>query len=441
MPKYICRITLLLFLSTSTLHCQVLIGTVTDSDYHPISLSNVLDTITKTTITCNGSGEFILTITEHSVLKISHSDYEHDIFSAFTRQNSDTIYLNFVLTKKVQLVQEVIVTSQRLKTVVDQRNVNLIDYLPFRDFIMTIKSSKSERILSLEGIDTTFHEFNLGKIRAKSLFEDCFGNVHLLTKDSSYQIWIDSNLHILSSSSRKKFDELVKPCLADFSDNNIFFNFSKRNRKYTLTSINKETKQKNFFFHLHDEIGESVATSHYWSIISYYYQHIPEHANMIALGVWDGNLLTLNLYDPEFDRMIVWYLKIRAVELNIQSFHAKNELIVFDQFSDSVHVFNEANDQTKTLPYSFAHGSIVFDVIHDRYTDTFYDLSISNGIYTLESINPVFNTTAELLKITIAEIPFAKNIKVFNDWVYFVVEENSFYGLHRIKMPIVQTIR
>ncbi|MFT5581747.1 MAG: hypothetical protein ACI9G9_001006, partial [Psychromonas sp.] len=292
--------------------------------------------------------------------------------------------------------------------------------------------------MSIEGVDTTFFEFNLGRIKAKSLFEDCYGNIHLLSKDSSYQIWIDSTFQIVSTSSIDIFNKLLKPCITNFSGKNVFYNFTNRNRKYTLTSINKKSKEKNFFFQVHDEIGEKVATSHYWSIISYYSQHIPEHANMIALGVWDGNLLTLNFSNPEFDQMIIWYLKTRAVELNIQTCQGKDNLIVFDQLNDLIHVFNDQNALFTSKLHPFKKGSTVFDVIQDKGSNTFYERTIQNGVYTLTSLNHLFEGGSSIKQITISEVPFATNIKIFNDWVYFTIKENHYHGLYRLKISETQ---
>ena len=418
------------------LNSQVLIGTVVDSEYNTIGFANVYDTINKKQVTCDFVGNFILNLEEQTVLEISHSEYENKEFSISANHQSDTIFMTFVLNQKVQLVPEVIVTSERLKRMTDQSNINIVDYLPFKDFILAIKTSKSKKMLSIEGVDTTLQTFNLGKIKAKKLVEDCYGNIHLLSKDSAYQIWIDSSLQFISTSSIEKFNRLLKPCVADFSEQNVFNNFTNRNRKYTLTSIDKKTKEKDHFFHLHDEVGEQVARSHYWSIIIHYYKHIPEHKNMIELGVWDGNLLSLNLYDPDFDRMIVWYLKIRAAELNIQTFQNENSLIVFDQFSDSIRIFDEKNKVIKELSYAFAKGSTVFPILQDRYTNVFYDLSIAQGVYTLTAITPTYDESISPRQLTISEVPFATNIKIYNDWVYFLIEENGYNGLHRIKVPI-----
>ena len=427
---------LLVALIPGTLQSQVLLGTVTDSDYNPLIGASIDDTLSGSEVTCDLAGSFTMKITDGTILRISHPEYESKYFSISGKSVSDTLFLNFILTQKISLIPEVVINSKRMERVIDQKNTNVIDYLPFNDFILTIKSAKGKKFLSMDGQDTTFMKFDLGKIDEKSFVEDCFGHVHVVTKVSSYQIWIDSDFHIVASSSIKKFNELVKPCAANFSDRNVFFNFTNRNRKYTLTSITKETKQKDYFFHLHDKIGEGVARSYYWSIIRIYNMAMPDYANMIALGVWDGNLLTLNFSSPEFDAMVTWYLKIRAVELNIQAFQTDDKLVVFDQFSDSIHIFDAQNKPLKHLDYSFPKGSRIFDVLRDRHNNTFYEFSVKQGVYSISSINPVFETNSLRKHLTISEVPLAKNIQIFNDWVYFLVEENGFHGVYKIKIPV-----
>ncbi len=424
-------ILIVLFASVSRLDSQVLIGSVTDAEHNPIGFAQVEDTLTRKKTSCNFSGNFVLTLNGQTILKITHPEYESKNFPISPSKKSDTLLLNFLLPEKRQLVSEVSVTSDRLKKVTDQENVHVVDYLPFKDFILTIKTSKSRRLLGIEGVDTTLQEFDLGKIRARSLFEDCFGNVHLLTKDSSYQIWIDSSLHIVSTSSIETFNKLLKPCVANFPENNLFYTFSQHNRKYTLTAVDRQTKQKNHFFHVYDTLGAKVAQSHYQSIISAYHERIPDYANMIALGVWNGDLMTLNFYNPE----ITWYLKIRAAPLTIQAFQTDNGLVVPDQFSDSIHVFNDQLMLLKKVPYSFRKGSTVFPTIQDRYTHFIYELSKSNGVYTITAIDPALDHRISPRQLILSEVPSARNIQLFNDRVFFLVEENGFSGLYRIKMP------
>lgn len=76
-----------------------------------------------------------------------------------------------MLNQRIQLVQEVSVTSERIKKVVDQQNSNVVDYLPYNDFILTIKNSKEKRLLSLEGPDSTLNEFDLGRIKHVLFFK------------------------------------------------------------------------------------------------------------------------------------------------------------------------------------------------------------------------------------------------------------------------------
>ena len=78
--------------------------------------------------------------------------------------------------------------------------------------------------------------------------------------------------------------------------------------------------------------------------------------------------------------MVTWYLKIRAVELNIQAFQTDDKLVVFDQFSDSIHIFDAQNKPLKHLDYSFPKGSRIFDVLRDRHNNTFYEFSVKQGV-------------------------------------------------------------
>ena len=317
-----------------------------------------------------------------------------------------------------------------METVVDQKAINVIDYLPFDNAILVLKSYKRERILSIEGQDTTYRSYGLEKLKATSIFQDCFDNIHLLTEDSAYQIWMDSTLQFISSSGIKDFNDAVKSCIADFNESNVFYNFTNRNKKYTLTSIDKKSKTRNTIFISHDEVAEQVAQVCYDSIIRMYYKVTPDYANIISAGAWSGDLMELNSINFHLDWLISWYLKVRGTKLNIQSFQWENLIYTLDQFKDSVYIQDDSNKLLEVKPHSFAKSNRVFDVIQDRASGSFYELELKNGIYSLTQVTLESNKASK--EIVLTEAPLCKNIQVHDDWVYFMVRQNDFYQINRI---------
>lgn len=56
-----------------------------------------------------------------------------------------------------------------------------------------------------------------------SLFKDCLGNVHVLTRDSCYQVFTDSSgIHLIYPTTMEKFDAILKNCVASTSSKFFF---------------------------------------------------------------------------------------------------------------------------------------------------------------------------------------------------------------------------
>lgn len=408
---------------------QTIKGLVVDADEKPVEFAEIFDTISGTKTISNQSGFFELEISGSCALEISHPLYVTEFFKLSDSDITNEVKV-YSLNERIQLVEGVTITSERMETVVDQRNINVVDYLPFDNALLVLKSHKGKRLLSIEGQDTTYRTLEIGKLKPKEIFLDCFENIHLLSHDSSYQITLDTTVSIVARSSIKEFDYLVKPCVADYDHSRVFGNFSDHNKKYTLTSINDETKAKEHFLHIYDKIGKSVARTCYYEIIGRYFAVTPEHENIIKDGAWSGDVMELPSLDHHLDRMIAWYVNVRATELNVQSFQHNNLLFNVDQYSDSIRVYNELNQLIYSEKHDFFKSKRVHDVLLDRTTGALYEQFIENGVYSVRQISMDERAIPKSLKLD--EVPFCKNIQIHNDWVYFMIEQNGFYQVNRI---------
>ena len=247
--------TCLLCLTQSAILGQNLKGEILNNKSEIMPFVKVKDTVYQTYTLSDQYGRFSIPIQDSSVLVFSYMGYKPKYL---TIDNSELFYdgITIEMENYIKLLSRVDVTAKRVKKVVDQYSVNVLDYIPYTDFSLVIKSYKNEKYLSIEGYDTTYYQFNISETKAKRLVEDCYGNIHILSKDSAYQIWLDTSMHYISTVSLSDFNEFIKPCIADFGDRTVFYNYSNHNKLYTLTSIGKTTKEKNHFYHARDKIAE-----------------------------------------------------------------------------------------------------------------------------------------------------------------------------------------
>jgi hypothetical protein len=407
-----------------TASAQTISGLVIDKSERPIQFAEVFDTLSKNKTLTNELGLFELVILDSFALEISHPQYAPEFFSLQV-YDDQTMNATYVLREQIQLVDEVIISSERMKTVVDQKDVNVIDYIPFDLATLTLKSHKRKRYLSIEGLDTTFRSFPITfSNKVNELYIDCFENIHLLSEDSAYQIWMDATLEVAARISIKDFNAYVRPCIANFDTLSVFQSFSNHNKYYQVSTLKKGEGEPRTIFTEHDEVAEQVAQTAYNKIIHSYHRSTPDYLNVIKLGTWTGNLVEIASPGD-----YVWYTNIRAAELNIKSFRYKDEIYVMSQHSDTIYLFTPEGELLRTMPYSFWKGSTTYDVLFDRASGTFYEINLDKG--QLKIVQLPINTD-EPAQLHITESPFCKNIKIHQGWVYFMLKQNDFYQINRI---------
>gem|GEM_PF-6738743 len=430
MMRHLILFLLLYLWSSAEVSSQTLIGTITNENLEPLPFAEVYDSINNNRINGDVNGTFVLNL-EHASSNVSiyHPEYQTERFLLpDSLQPTDTITRIFVLLNKVQLVEEMQVYSERMQTVFDEANMNVRDFLPINDGLLVLSSQKRRCTLSILAYGKVVNSFELNNCSAHTLYRDCFGNIHLIGDKEATQIWLDNDLHYISTSPIKEFESTVANCTGNFEKTTVFETFSNRNKKYTLTAINKERRNKKHFYHCYDKAGERVARTHYRLIIMEYFKRMPEYKNVISLGVWTGDLKELDVH-KDIHTMIAWY-RVKEARLKIQTFQNDQGLLTFNQFNDSIYYFDNEFNTMESEHYPFAKSNRIFDVIQDYGTSKYYELTQHNGIYTLTGI-PVWGEDNSG-SLSINEVPFAEKIKIHDNWVYFLLSENGFNSIQRI---------
>ena len=417
-------LTFFAFITIQNLSAQQLSGVIIDENNETLIAVNVKDTIYKTHVLTNTNGAFYIGTKSNSVIEISFMGYETVYLKKFN--NDDTIKLK---TNARQLGTFTI-TSNRIKNVIKRKSVNVLDYIPYKEFTLALTVFKNKKYIALEGIDTTYYKFKIDRINGKSFHEDCMGNVHLLSKDSAYQLFLDNELYIIDAISLTKFNKEIKPCVAKFDENFVYHEFTNHNKRYSLSYFDtKKFTEENFFISW-DKEGEKVAKVEYDDILAYYHKVTPQISNVIKNKVWNGNLLAL-ANDPELVKMISWYLKIKGKEIDVKSFQNRNYLTTFDLLNNDIVVFNNNGKQIHETTFKTDKKNFK-DIMIDKYNFNYYQLNLNKGIYSLYRVD--INKGELVQNFTLTEFPFAENIKVFDNWLYFTAAENGYQKLYRVSI-------
>ncbi|MCC7452722.1 MAG: hypothetical protein IT222_01040, partial [Crocinitomix sp.] len=182
---------------------------------------------------------------------------------------NDTLKMIIKLTPKTRLLNEVIILAKETNTYYDVQNSFVIDYYPYGDLCFYTTKEKGERYLQLNRGETVIHKVKIN-FSSTEFFLDIFGNFHLLSKDSAYQIWSnEAQLSWLNPISLDVFNQQILP-LVGKTDSCIFIQKKElANKFYSVNSLKNDTSI--VCYNTFDKIAYQVAKSQEIKIINMYY--------------------------------------------------------------------------------------------------------------------------------------------------------------------------
>jgi hypothetical protein len=197
-----------------------------------------------------------------------HLNYKKNALTIDTLKNTTTeLTLVFRLQKKENILGEIVISS---KTEITNVASNIIDYNFIDNKIVVLNYKvpphQSEITILNEQLDT----LNISKLyfEPESLFKDCFGNIHVLSADSSYQLFYQNAvLGIYAPYPIIEFEKKLGNCYTSTNDfiyfiekrgsimitNTIFRPFPSKNDALSYFYITKKTKKKDALFDAFDK--------------------------------------------------------------------------------------------------------------------------------------------------------------------------------------------
>ena len=134
--------------------------------------------------------KYVLKVNNLDSIWIEKNNLITDIY--IIQLKKDTIKVELNLHPKPQEIEEVKVIYEKYKKISGRNNENVLDYLVFPEnqSILIIKSLKSNYYLEfISGKNFFEHKLDF---KPERLFLDIFGNSHVLSKDTAYQLVIEN---------------------------------------------------------------------------------------------------------------------------------------------------------------------------------------------------------------------------------------------------------
>ncbi|MGB0934027.1 MAG: hypothetical protein ACPGU5_07070 [Lishizhenia sp.] len=420
-------------LFTTIFHAQVLELTVTDLDHVPLKRVEVENILTQKKKRTNVEGKAFFKIDTVLVLEIYSEAYDSKLIKIAPKTGLDTLRRTIALEANFQLLETVEITSGRVKSSLNLKSMNVIDYVPYANYTLALVKFEGKRYLSLNS------QFNKPLIQKKLYFwqrelelkEDCLGNVHVLTNDSSFQITIkDSTFHLVQPRKKVDFLNEFGSCFADFDKFQFYSVYELHDRVFNVFSAKKSNKSVLPVFSILDEETYLVSKSLLNEIVFLYNLNQFGKYNIISLGIWDGNINHLGV-NRNIVQKIAFYNALLTKASGVRAFKYKNEVVVVDHINKKLHKANSEGEYIDEYAFDFKMLEEPW-FMQDKTTQQLYALEKNGKKVVVYRLNLTENTVQ--LVTTVDDYSYPENIKFDNGWLYFLGFQNQFKKLFRIKV-------
>ncbi len=328
-----------------------------------------------------------------------------------------------------QNIEEVVISTKRKKTIVfEDPKYYIVDFTVSETrALLLMKNFGTYYIYELDEDMNFRHKLRL-KVNANSLFEDCFGNVHVVTRDSVYFILNDSfGIFLTETHSRHQFMSAMEKCVGVTSEKIIFENRSAIEQYQTFYTLDKDSAYRNIIYEIND------------STIS---RSLRDVDSLLQSENFDSTYATLRDLNGSNEANAFGIKKSKNQNKSNFFFRHKrpkyNPMFVVD---DTLYFFNHAEgriDQmdelgneisSRDIDYQFKKGwkKIVYS---DKAKRKFYAVWMKNGAQNLIGIALTDDEQDFGSKITKHAYP--KKVIVRNGFVYYAYKPNYDANLNKL---------
>lgn len=329
------------------------------------------------------------------------------------------------LKPKIRALDQVDILLEESDAFYNVENSNVIDYYPYDQLCFFAIKYKGDHYLELNSESKNIHSVKLN-FNPTEFYLDIFGNFHLLSVDSAYQIWLsDTQLSWLKPIPLSDFNEQIRPIVGTAQKCVYSQKYELVNKYYTIKHIEKDTTF--ISYQSFDKVAYRVAKNQEYKIIAMYYAAVTPVQNVIENGIWDGDFVKL-AEDFGLMQEVGWYEGVLSSPIRCEAFGMKEYIAVIDFFRDSVSVINPQSGALIQQSKIQGPASRATEVFYDYFFDIIYFIENTGKGLDIYTLNPI-DGTSKLMK-GIYGVPFVENIKISGDWVYFELRERS--GFNKI---------
>lgn len=416
-----CLILLLLLTCSCVTRAQVtLFGLVRDSVTHEvIPFANILVKGTVKGTSTDEQGSFRISADSVPVtLVVTCIGYRTTEFMVTKAHTANTI----LLAPVTRLLNEVVISSDAMKCLQKDRSLMAADFEFYDNYLLLLahKDFRSpSRLMLLDengnNISTLYVSSSM-----ESLYRDCFGNVHVLSADSAWQVHYDyEKLQLVYPVSSVQLKQSVYPCVA-MKGQSVFMQFTSFHGLRAEYFVGRGGFHQRFYY-ASDTAGVQFITSNY--DLNYFLQK----RRMGEGYQYPVRFIRKHLVQLQSEVILDPTQRMLISPINAPLLMHDNAAWIF-QFPDSIALrFNDALQIVDSVKLDFhRHNNWTGDMFRDEITDQLYTTYLKEGILRICALNDVtFQIENE---IVLDNVPYPASLQIRNGVAYFLFlnrKENS----------------
>lgn len=346
-----------------------------------------------------------------------------------------------VMQHKTNSLQEVTVTENASHLAYENKTVWIMDYKVQDDGIYMVAGDGTASVLL--HLDFEQDTISLKPVASKyqKLYQDAFGNLHLIGPDSTYQIYCDSKqLHLLYGTKIDVFRQKLEPVKIVTDSIMVLQNYANMQQQLVYLMVNRNNKQISVMADLNGTAAEmarnartDVIRDQKMDMLETEFQEMPP-----IKGVTEGTLRS-NFRTDEIDverrKLMVmnFYNRIRFKPIFCPAIPIRDSIYIFDFQNNNLLKFDNLGHHTSTCGIDF-HKTGYFKnlemknpwdekLIVDAVTGQCFAQFSNDGIVTLKEID--LNDGKVKREIRLTDHSFPQNIQVYNGEVYYLFLNNT----------------
>ena len=381
--------------------------------------------------TTDGSGKFSMkTPYLPLLLNVKHPFYKsYEQVVTRTNRLNDTVFLEIVLEEKSTDLDEVVISSDRVRWVYPIKNTHIIDFeVSPKGLLLLCKEKKKYWLRKTDQNDSTLFELTIRE-HPVSFFTDCMHNTHVVYRDSSYQIvQSGDSLSLMKGLLWQRVRAALYPCALEYEGLFYFRDYGKHNQIANFTTYDSLTHARAPLYVAQDRKAMR-------SLDEYYAE---------AGGLKNGEEIihatdsaSLKRARAAYQR-IVFYESVLSRTPYIPLVKLEDSVYLFDHLNDSLVVFSKQGKRMRSVGIlHHLHPRWANEIITDQSQDRLFAKLSYNGMVRLIELDPHTGTTGKETRLEKHIYP--TKIQVEGNFVYYLFHHYIDDSINYIyKQPITE---